>query len=88
MVIWTSGRFAGLPKWVHRVEFCPNLDNISEWIEASNRLNCGHDLLSKDPQKQSDVYHCLPSSFFNETVEFCGRNSPVQPGDVSFPVFY
>ncbi|XP_052702119.1 uncharacterized protein LOC128178800 isoform X2 [Crassostrea angulata] len=27
------------------------------------------------------VYHCLPSSFLNETVEFCGTNVPISPGN-------
>lgn len=88
MIHWTPGIFAVLPKWVHRVEFCPNLDNISEWIEASKKLNCVHDLFSGDPKEQGNVYHCLPSSFLNETVEFCGRNNPVEAGNVSPFLFF
>nr|XP_022334759.1 uncharacterized protein LOC111131489 isoform X3 [Crassostrea virginica] len=30
---------------------------------------------------QAKVYHCLPSSYLNETVEFCGMNVPVAPGN-------
>ena len=87
VVIWTPGRFAGLPKWIHRVDFCPNPGNISNWIEASKKLNCYHHLFSDDPKNQEKVYHCLPSSFLNETVEFCGRNVPVEAGDVFVCIF-
>lgn len=76
----TPSTFAGLPKWVRRVEFCPNPGNISLWIEESKKLNCYHHLSSDDPKMQEKVYHCLPSSFLNETVEFCGRNVPVEAG--------
>ena len=69
-----------LPPWAHRVDSCPDPQNISQWIERSKRLNCYHDLTSTDPYEQAAVYHCLPSSFLNETVEFCGKNIPVPPG--------
>nr|XP_022334764.1 uncharacterized protein LOC111131490 isoform X2 [Crassostrea virginica] len=81
LVYWKPYDFATLPRWVHRVDSCPDPDNISQWIEASNRLNCYHDLTSNDPYEQAAVYHCLPSSFLNETVEFCGKNVPIVPGN-------
>ena len=80
MVYWKPYVFASLPRWAHRVDSCPDPGNISEWVEASHRLNCYHDLTSNDPYEQAAVYHCLPSSFLNETVEFCGKNVPIAPG--------
>ena len=80
MVYWNPYDFASLPRWVHRVDSCPDPNNISHWLEASHKLNCYHNLTSTDPQKQAVVYHCLPSSFLNETVEFCGKNVPIVPG--------
>lgn len=73
---------AVLPQWVYRVDSCPDPSNFSQWIDASKRLNCFHMLDSHDPLEQAMVYHCLPSSFLNETVEFCGRNVPVDTGTV------
>nr|XP_022332998.1 uncharacterized protein LOC111130340 isoform X2 [Crassostrea virginica] len=81
LVYWKSYDFASLPRWVHRVASCPDPNNISQWEEASHRLNCYHDLTSADPYEQAAVYHCLPSSFLNETVEFCGKNVPIVPGN-------
>lgn len=72
---------AVLPRWVYRVPSCPNPRNYSQWIEASKRLNCYHRLDSTDVTEQAMVYHCLPSTFLNETVEFCGTNVPVSPGN-------
>lgn len=69
-----------LPQWVYRVDSCPDPSNFSQWINASKRLNCFHKLDSHNPLEQAMVYHCLPSSFLNETVEFCGKNVPIQPG--------
>ncbi|XP_062618258.1 uncharacterized protein LOC134279855 isoform X2 [Saccostrea cucullata] len=69
------------PVWVHRVNKCPHYNNLTAWIEASKRLNCFHDLRSADPKEQTRVYHCIPSVFLNETVEFCGRNEPIQAGN-------
>lgn len=71
---------ASLPKWVHRVDSCPDPTNISQWTQASESLNCLHDLSSTDRDKQESVYQCMPSSFLNETVEFCGRNVPIESG--------
>lgn len=72
---------ASLPQWVYRVNSCPDSKNISQWIEASKRLNCFHNLTSSNPTEQERIYHCLPSSFLNETVEFCSRSVPIQPGN-------
>lgn len=72
---------AVLPQWVYRVHSCPNPRNYSQWIEASKRLNCYHRLNSTDVTEQAMVYHCLPSTFLNETVEFCGTNVPISPGN-------
>lgn len=69
-----------LPQWVYRVDSCPDPSNFSQWIDASRRLNCYHKLDSADPKEQAMVYHCLPSSFLNETVEFCGTSLPISPG--------
>lgn len=71
----------GLPQWVYRVDSCPDSNNISQWISASKRLNCYNDLTSNDPNEQVRVYHCVPTSFLNETVEFCGRSMPIAPGN-------
>uniref|UniRef100_A0A8W8HX70 Uncharacterized protein n=1 Tax=Magallana gigas TaxID=29159 RepID=A0A8W8HX70_MAGGI len=76
---------AVLPQWVYRVPSCPNPRNYSQWIEASKRLNCYNRLDSTDVTEQAKVYHCLPSTFLNETVEFCGTNVPVSPGNC--PIF-
>lgn len=74
---WSS---AVLPQWVYRVKSCPDPSNFSQWIDASKRLNCYHRLDSHDPLEQAMVYHCIPSSYLNETVEFCGTNVPISPG--------
>nr|XP_022300779.1 uncharacterized protein LOC111108983 [Crassostrea virginica] len=78
LVNFTPYEAAVLPKWVHRVNSCPG--NVSQWIEASKKLNCQDDLSSDDHFQQGHQYHCLPSSFLNETVEFCGRSVPLGPG--------
>ncbi|XP_062605470.1 uncharacterized protein LOC134267265 [Saccostrea cucullata] len=70
-----------LPQWVWRVNSCPDPDNITQWKEASKRINCFYDLTSKDPKEQERVYHCLPSTYMNESVEFCGRSVPIAPGN-------
>lgn len=77
-----------LPPWVHRVDSCPDPNDIRQWIKASTRLNCLHDLTSTDPNEQANVYHCLPTAFVNETVEFCSRNVPVAPGTCFFSVYF
>lgn len=78
---WKSCNSAVLPKWAYRVDSCPDPKDINQWINASKALNCHHDLMSKDPKEQELVYHCLPSIYLNETVEFCGRSVPIAPGD-------
>lgn len=81
LLCWRPYDSAVLPKWVYRVHSCPNPNNFSQWIEASKRLDCYHNLTSTKSNEQAKVYHCIASSFFNETVEFCGRNVPVSPGN-------
>lgn len=66
-----------LPKYVFIVESCPYPNNIIEWEKASYRLNCLHPPKSTDT---GNAYHCLPTSFSNETVEFCGEGISVPPG--------
>lgn len=78
---WKSCNSAVLPKWVYRVDSCPDPIDIYQWINASKALNCHHDLMSTDPNEQASVYHCMPSIYLNETVEFCGRSVPIAPGD-------
>lgn len=73
--------YKSLPPWVHRVDSCPDPNEIRQWIKASIRLNCYHNLTSNNPNEQANVYHCLPTTFVNETVEFCSRNVPVAPGN-------
>lgn len=77
---WKSCNSAVLPKWVYRVGSCPDPTDIGQWINASKALNCHHDLMSKDANEQQLVYHCIPIIYLNETVEFCGKSSPVAPG--------
>nr|XP_022302853.1 uncharacterized protein LOC111110585 isoform X3 [Crassostrea virginica] len=76
----TPTESAVLPQWVHRISSCPDPGNVSQWMEASRKLNCQNQLSSKDPKQQGHQYHCLPSSFLNETVQFCGRSVPIGPG--------
>ncbi|XP_062566168.1 uncharacterized protein LOC134228526 [Saccostrea cucullata] len=68
-----------LPNFVKRVSTCPMPKNFSEWKRAASRLGC--DNFENAPY----VYHCMPSSFLNETVEFCGRNVPHVGG--SCPIY-
>ncbi|XP_078340290.1 uncharacterized protein LOC111110476 isoform X2 [Crassostrea virginica] len=80
LVNMTPYESAVLPKWVHRIPSCPDPGNVSQWMEASRKLYCQNQLSSDDPKQQGHQYHCLPSSFLNETVEFCGRSVPIGPG--------
>lgn len=66
-----------LPKYVFIVKSCPHPNNIIEWENASYRLNCLHPPTST---YMGNAYHCLPTSFSNETVEFCGEGIFVPPG--------
>lgn len=72
---------AELPQWVYRADVCPNSTDINKWIEASKELNCYHNLTSNDPTEQKRVYHCLPTSFLNETVEFCSQSVLIESGN-------
>lgn len=85
LINWKPNRCAALPRWVFRVNSCPDPNNINKWIEASKRLNCLHNLNSSNPSDDGNVYHCLPSSFLNETIEYCSRNTVIPPGNC--PVF-
>nr|XP_022302688.1 uncharacterized protein LOC111110476 isoform X3 [Crassostrea virginica] len=80
LVNMTPYESAVLPKWVHRIPSCPDPGNVSQWMEASRKLYCQNQLSFDDPKQQGHQYHCLPSSFLNETVEFCGRSVPIGPG--------
>lgn len=60
---------------------CPDPTDIDQWINASRSLNCHNDLMSTNPEEQALVYHCIPSIYLNETVEFCGKSIPIAPGD-------
>lgn len=62
------------------MDSCPDPTNISQWIHASKLLNCPHDPSTPEDNLER-VYHCMPSSFLNETVEFCGRNVPIDEGN-------
>lgn len=73
----THSQETWLPKYVFRVNNCPDPYNSSEWTRASKRLNCLHSLNS---EKIDNVYHCIASAFLNETVEFCGRSILVTAG--------
>uniref|UniRef100_K1QQ01 Uncharacterized protein n=1 Tax=Magallana gigas TaxID=29159 RepID=K1QQ01_MAGGI len=60
-----------LPGNARRVDSCPEAHNITAWKEASIRLNCSDDIRKKA------LYHCLPSSYLNETIEFCASNAAI-----------
>lgn len=60
-----------LPDKVHRVFSCPVAKNKTAWKEASKRLKCEED------SHKNMLYHCLPSTYLNETIEFCGKLSAV-----------
>lgn len=75
-----------LPQWVYKRPICPHSTDLSKWIEASKELNCYHNLTSNDPSQQERVYHCLPTSSLNETVEFCGPSILIKQGYC--PVYY
>lgn len=75
-----------LPMWVYKRPICPNSTDLSKWIEASKGLNCYNNLTSNDPSQQQRVYHCLPTSSLNETVEFCGPSILIKQGYC--PVYY
>uniref|UniRef100_A0A8W8MU87 Uncharacterized protein n=1 Tax=Magallana gigas TaxID=29159 RepID=A0A8W8MU87_MAGGI len=68
-----------LPDNAYRIFSCPVAKNKTAWEEASKRLKC-----DEDPRKNM-LYHCLPSTYLNETIEFCGKLSAVSPG--SCPIY-
>lgn len=69
-----------LPGNARRVDSCPEAHNITAWKEASIRLNCSDDIRKKA------LYHCLPSSYLNETIEFCASNAAIDEGHC--PIYY
>lgn len=68
-----------LPDNAYRIFSCPVAKNKTAWKEASKRLKC-----EENPRKKM-LYHCLPSTYLNETIEFCGKLSAVSPG--SCPIY-
>lgn len=68
-----------LPDNAYRIFSCPVAKNETAWKEASKRLKC-----EENPRKKM-LYHCLPSTYLNETIEFCGKLSAVSPG--SCPIY-
>ncbi|XP_056003172.1 uncharacterized protein LOC130049477 isoform X2 [Ostrea edulis] len=72
---------AKLPKFVNRVSKCPEPGDITKWERRSEELECHHPLQGGSSQQQSHVYHCLPSSYLNESVEYCGISGPVDAGN-------
>lgn len=61
-----------LPENVHRLNSCPEAKNKTAWEEASKRLKCNF--------HKNSFYHCLPSTYLNETIEFCGKLTAVSEG--------
>lgn len=61
-----------LPENVHRLNSCPEAKNKTAWEEASKRLKCN--------SHKNSFYHCLPSTYLNETIEFCGKLTAVSEG--------
>lgn len=77
---WIHLHLAQLPLWAYRENSCPDPNNISQWIAASQNINCYHNLTSTNSSQQDNVYHCIPSAYLNETVEFCGKSKLVPLG--------
>ena len=71
-----------LPKNANRVDNCPEADNIAKWRNASLRLNCSEysGYYRIETIKEKRLYHCLPSIFLNETIEFCGPIAAIERG--------
>lgn len=74
-----------LPKGARPVDSCPEANNITAWIEASKKLGCSDYSLKSIKNKK--LYHCLPSSFLNETIEFCALNAAIPRGKCIFIFF-
>lgn len=71
-----------LPRGAERVESCPEANNITAWIEASKRFGCS-DYTSKI-SNNTKVYHCIASSYLNETIEFCEKIAAIPEGKCMF----
>nr|XP_022305084.1 uncharacterized protein LOC111112077 [Crassostrea virginica]XP_022305085.1 uncharacterized protein LOC111112077 [Crassostrea virginica] len=65
-----------------RVYECPAANNLTAWKKASIRFNCSEysEHYTRDVIKRKMLYHCLPSIFLNETIEFCGPNAAIEKG--------
>lgn len=53
---------------IREVSNCPK--NYSEWTQRAQKLKC-HTVLQNCSSRQRFVYHCLPNSFWNRTIELC-----------------
>lgn len=84
ILLQVQGSHAFLPKFVYRVSKCPDPNNITEWEEASRKLVCLHPIRGGSSKQLSRVYHCLPSIFLNESVEYCGFSGAVTKGIVYY----
>lgn len=71
-----------MPDTTYRVDSCPEANNITAWKKASLRLNCSEysETYSEEVIVGKKLYHCLSSSFLNETIEFCGPNAAIEKG--------
>lgn len=71
-----------LPDTTYRVDSCPEANNITAWKKASLRLNCSEysETYNEEVIVGKKLYHCLSSSFLNETIEFCGPNAAIEKG--------
>lgn len=53
---------------IREVSNCPR--NHSEWTERAQQLQC-HKIQQTCTSRQRFVYHCLPNSYWNKTIELC-----------------
>lgn len=53
---------------IREVLNCPR--NHSEWTERAQQLQC-HKVQQTCTSRQRFVYHCLPNSYWNKTIELC-----------------
>ncbi|XP_056021827.1 uncharacterized protein LOC125650423 isoform X2 [Ostrea edulis] len=70
---------AYLPGNARRVNSCPEPNNLTAWKIAARKLNCS-EYIEANIQK-GNLYHCLPSNFLNETIEFCGGSAAIDKGE-------
>nr|XP_022306072.1 uncharacterized protein LOC111112665 isoform X3 [Crassostrea virginica] len=65
-----------------RVHECPAANNLIAWKKASLRFNCSEysEHYTINVIRRKMLYHCLPSIFLNETIEFCGPNAAIERG--------